>query len=41
MLYSDQNLIWSETGPAKIGGFEPKLTPKRLVRDGDAWYAEA
>jgi 5-methylcytosine-specific restriction enzyme A len=39
MYYSDENQDVEADGPAKIGGFEPKLTPKRLIRDGGSWYA--
>jgi 5-methylcytosine-specific restriction protein A len=35
MLFGDRG----GEGPAVIRGFTPKLTPKRLVRDGNAWYA--
>lgn len=41
MFFSDENQDRNGEGPAKIKGFTPELTTKRLVRDGDAWYAVA
>jgi|ERR1044072_914586 5-methylcytosine-specific restriction protein A len=39
MLYSDEKQDRPGEGPATIQGFIPKLTPKRLVREGDSWFA--
>lgn len=39
MKYSDANKDEDGTGPAKIDGFEPKLTEKTLKRVGGKWYA--
>lgn len=38
MVYSSANKD-DDTGPAKIGAFTPKLTPKQLIRIGSGWYA--
>ncbi|MDQ2986189.1 MAG: hypothetical protein M3R13_05640 [Armatimonadota bacterium] len=40
MFYSDERQDRNGEGPATIAGFRPELTRKRLVRDGDAWFAE-
>lgn len=39
MKYSDANKDEDGVGPAKIEGFEPKLTSKSLKRVGGSWYA--
>lgn len=39
MLYSDEFEDEVGEGRAKIKGFTPELTTKRLVRDGNAWFA--
>ncbi len=39
MQYSDANKGEDGIGPAKIKGFEPKLTEKSLKRVGRKWYA--
>lgn len=39
MKYSDANKGKDGIGPAKIGGFVPKLTSKFLKRVGGNWYA--
>jgi 5-methylcytosine-specific restriction enzyme A len=39
MKYSDANKDEDGIGPAKIEGFEPKLTEKSLKRVGGNWYA--
>ncbi len=39
MQYSDAKREDDDTGPAKIGGFTPKLTQKTLTKVGNAWYA--
>ena len=39
MIFSDANPDRKGEGPAKIAGFRPELRTKRLVRDGDGWYA--
>ncbi len=39
MKYSDANKDEDGIGPAKIEGFEPKLTHKSLKRIGGKWYA--
>ena len=39
MKYSDANKDEEGIGPAKIEGFEPKLTEKSLKRVGGNWYA--
>lgn len=41
MFHSDERQDRDGEGPATIKGFVPELTSKRLVRDGDAWYAVA
>lgn len=38
MIYSDANEE-DGTGPAKIEGFTPELTRKKLIRVGSSWYA--
>lgn len=40
MKYSDELKGDDESGPGKIGGFEPVLTEKILFRRGVEWYAE-
>ncbi|MBI4686708.1 MAG: hypothetical protein HY756_02865 [Nitrospirae bacterium] len=39
MQYSDEYRDGDENGPAKIGGFTPKLTEKKLMKIGGSWYA--
>ncbi|BCD98107.1 HNH endonuclease [Marinagarivorans cellulosilyticus] len=39
MEHSDQNKDRSGIGPAKIGGFTPELTNKKLMKLGVSWYA--
>lgn len=39
MKYSDAKRDHEGFGPAKIEGFEPKLTEKSLIRIGVNWYA--
>lgn len=39
MKYSDANKNEDGIGPAKIEGFEPKLTEKSVKRVGGNWYA--
>lgn len=39
MKYSDANKDEAGVGPAKIEGFEPRLTEKFLKRVGGNWYA--
>ena len=39
MKYSDANKDKNGIGPAKIEGFEPKLTQRHLKRVGGNWYA--
>lgn len=39
MQYSDVYREDDENGPAKIGGFTPKLTEKKLIKIGGSWYA--
>jgi 5-methylcytosine-specific restriction protein A len=39
MLFSDEAQDRHGQGPARIGGFIPNLTTKRLIREGDCWYA--
>jgi len=39
IIYSDSNRDDDGIGPAKIKGFEEKLTSKILTRVGDSWYA--
>ncbi len=39
MILSDEIRDVDPDGPAKIRGFRSELATKRLVRDGDAWYA--
>jgi 5-methylcytosine-specific restriction protein A len=39
MEYSNTHREDDEDGPAKIGGFTPELSEKRLTRVGKNWYA--
>ncbi len=39
LIYSDANEGKDGTGPAKIGGFVPKLTTRFLRREGSDWRA--
>ncbi|WP_444917885.1 HNH endonuclease [Microbulbifer sp. JMSA003] len=39
MKYSDANKDIDGSGPAKIGGFTAKATPKELIKLEGAWYA--
>jgi 5-methylcytosine-specific restriction protein A len=39
MKRSNKNKDVGGTGPAKIGGFEPKVTPRTLIKIGDDWFA--
>ncbi len=39
MLWTDEALDKDGEGPARIKGFKAELTDRRLIRDGDAWYA--
>jgi len=39
MEYSNTHRADDEDGPAKIGGFTPELSEKRLTRVGKNWYA--
>jgi 5-methylcytosine-specific restriction enzyme A len=32
---------FEEEGPPKIGGFKPELTEKKLLKIGNAWYADS
>jgi 5-methylcytosine-specific restriction protein A len=39
MVYSEENKDIDGSGPAKIGSFTPKISPKKLIRVGENWYA--
>ena len=39
MKYSDSRKDESGDGPAKLDGFEPILSRRRLIRVGQSWYA--
>jgi 5-methylcytosine-specific restriction protein A len=41
MKYSNARREKDEKGPSKIGGFTPKLTEKKLLKIGNAWYADS
>jgi len=37
--FSYENKDVDGKGPAKIAGFTPKATPKKLIKEGVCWYA--